>query len=44
MGELGMRLVLGRNDRSNAVGDFLVMLEGLVVTSDLVTVDGRLNS
>ena len=39
-----MRLVLGGDDGSNAVGDFLVVLESAVVTSDLVTIDGRLNA
>ena len=45
LGELLVRLVLGSDDDgSNTVGDFLVMLESGVVTSDLVTIDGRLNA
>lgn len=39
-----MRLVLGSDDGSNAVGDLLVVLESVVITSNLVAVDRRLNA
>jgi hypothetical protein len=39
-----MRLVLGSDDGSDAVGDCLVVLESVVVTGDLVAVDGRLDA
>lgn len=39
-----MRLVLGSDDGSDAVGDLLVVLESMVITSNLVAIDGGLDA